>query len=109
MLPFIHLGPLTIGTFGLLMWVAFVAAYFLLQADLKRRDLAADPNTMVAVIAVAGLLGAKFWHVLESPRELAAHPLELVLSRTGFAWYGGFVAGTAMFWYFARRFRIALP
>lgn len=109
MVPYIHIGPLSLGTFGLLMWLAFVAGYFVLQADLKRRNLAADPNTMVALLALAGLFGAKLWHVLESPRELLDAPLVLLFSRTGFAWYGGFLAGTLMFFYFARRYKIALP
>jgi prolipoprotein diacylglyceryl transferase len=109
MIPYIQVGPLSIGTFGLMMWVGFVAGYFLLQADLRRRNLAADPNTMVALLAVAGLIGAKLWHVLESPRELAEAPLGLLFSRTGFAWYGGFLAGTAMFLYFARRYKVPLP
>jgi len=109
MIPYIEIGPLSLGTFGLLMWLAFVAGYFVLQADLKRRGLKADANTMVLLLAVAGLVGAKLWHVLESPRELMAEPLTLLFSRTGFAWYGGFLAGTAMFWYFARKYKIALP
>lgn len=109
MIPYIEIGPLSLGTFGLLMWLAFVAGYFVLQADLKRRGLKADANTMVLMLAVAGLVGAKLWHVLESPRELMAEPLTLLFSRTGFAWYGGFLAGTAMFWYFARKYKIALP
>ncbi|HUS18996.1 MAG TPA: prolipoprotein diacylglyceryl transferase family protein [Terriglobales bacterium] len=109
MIPFIHLGPLSLGTFGLLMWVGFLAGYFVLSADLKRRGLRADPNTIVALLAVSGLIGAKLWHVLESPDELAHAPLILLFSRTGFAWYGGFLAGTAMFLYFARRYKISLP
>ncbi len=109
MIPFLQVGPLTLGTFGLLMWVGFVAGYIVLQADLKRRNLAADPNTMVALLAVAGLFGAKLWHVLESPGDFVQAPIALLFSRTGFAWYGGFAAGTAMFFYFARRYKISLP
>lgn len=109
MIPFIQLGPLSLGTFGLLMWAGFVVGYLVLQADLKRRNLGADPNPIVAWLAVAGLVGAKLWHVLESPRELMDAPFSVLFSRTGFAWYGGFLAGTAMFWYFARRYKIAVP
>jgi len=31
-LPYIHLGQLHLGTFGIFMWLAFVAAYFVLRA-----------------------------------------------------------------------------
>lgn len=109
MIPYIQIGPLSLGTFGLLMWVGFVAGYIVLQADLKRRKLAADPNTMVALLALTGLIGAKLWHVLESPDALLEAPIAMLFSRTGFAWYGGFLAGTVMFFYFARRYKIALP
>ena len=108
MIPYIHLGPLPIGTFGLMMWLAFVAALYLWKADLERRRISADPHSMVAVIALAGLIGAKLYNVLESPAELAAHPFALIFSRTGFAWFGGFAAALAAFVYLARRNRVPL-
>src|SRR5262245_3303601 len=108
MIPYIHLGPLQLGTFGLMMWLAFLAAFFVWSADLKRRHINADPHLMVGLIALAGVIGAKLWHVLESPRELAADPFGMLFSREGFAWFGGFFAGTLMFVYFARKYKVPL-
>lgn len=88
MIPYIHLGPLTIGTFGLMMWVAFVAAFVLLTRVFERYNLAADPQVIVGLTALAGIIGAKLYHMWDTPGE----PF---LSRTGFAWFGGFLAGLA--------------
>ena len=101
LIPYIHIGPLPIGTFGLLMWVAFVAAFFLLNADFRRRKFKVDPQMVVAVVAIAGIVGAKLYHVWDTPGED-------LLSRTGFAWFGGFLAGLAALIGFALRYRIPL-
>lgn len=108
MIPYLHLGPLTLGTFGLMMWVAFMAAFFVLRADLSRRRIPGDPSTLVAIIAVAGVIGAKLWHVLERPRELAADPTGLLFDRTGFAWFGGFLFGTLALIWWAKRKKISV-
>src|SRR5438477_8613352 len=108
MYPYIHLGPITLGTFGIFMWLAFVAAFFALSADFARRQLPADPHLMTGVVALAGLAGAKLYHLLESPREFLAAPGTLFFSRTGFAWFGGFIAGILALIYFARHYRIPL-
>jgi phosphatidylglycerol---prolipoprotein diacylglyceryl transferase len=106
MIPFIHIGPISIGTFGLMMWAAFVVAFFVLDVDFRRRNFIADPQMVIGVSAVAGVAGAKLYHVLESPSELMAAPFSTIFSRSGFAWFGGFIAGLLALIYFARRYRI---
>ena len=60
---------------------------------------------------IAGILGAKLWHVIDTPADRPT--LDLLLSwnvitwfRGGFAWFGGFVCGIAVLVGFARRYRI---
>ena len=86
MLPYIHIGQFSLGTFGLMMWVAFVAAFILLDRDFRRHNIKVDPQVAVALCALAGIIGAKLYHVWDTPGE----PF---LSRTGFAWFGGFLGG----------------
>jgi phosphatidylglycerol:prolipoprotein diacylglycerol transferase len=100
-IPYIHIGSFSLGTFGLMMWVAFVAAFFLLQADFKRRNWTLDPQNVVAFCAVAGIAGAKLYHVWDTPGDA-------LFSRFGFAWFGGFIAGLATIIAFAFRYRIPL-
>src|SRR5271154_1596419 len=112
MIPFLHLGPLLVPTFGLMVAAAMVAAYYVLRADMARRGLAAkDTSTaemFVAVPALVGIVGAKVYHVLETPRELFADPVGQIFSRYGLAWFGGLIAGFVAFIWLARREKIPL-
>src|SRR5579863_10226567 len=111
MVPFLHLWRLTIPTFGLMVATAMMAAYFVLRADLERRGIAGKDSgfaeALIAVPCLAGIAGAKFYHVLEDPAFLIAHPGELI-SQYGFAWFGGLIAGTAAFVWIARHRKIPL-
>jgi phosphatidylglycerol:prolipoprotein diacylglycerol transferase len=42
---------------------------------------------------VAGIVGAKLWHVLDSPAEFQADGWSVLWSTGGFAWFGGLVGG----------------
>ena len=99
MYPFIHIGRFSIGTFGILLWLAAVAGCWVLWLNFKRWRIAADAISIVAVSTVAGVIGAKLWHVLETPHALMAHPADLLFDRAGFAWYGGLIVGIlALLW-----------
>jgi len=108
MLPYIHLGPLTLGTYGLMLATALLCGFFVLRADLNRRRLAANPETIIGLVGLAGLVGAKLWHVLESPADFFAHPMQRIFSSSGFAFYGSFLAGFLMLALLARRYRMPL-
>jgi phosphatidylglycerol:prolipoprotein diacylglycerol transferase len=98
-----------IGTFGLLLWLAAVAATIVLHRNFVRNGVDADALNVVAVVVIAGVIGAKAWHELEdvrglefAMREIAApgwhRPWEVVVGflhwfQAGFAWFGGLTAG----------------
>jgi phosphatidylglycerol---prolipoprotein diacylglyceryl transferase len=93
MIPYLHVGPLQLPTFGLMVALALITAAYVLQADFDRRGMNADAFTMITVAGLLGILGAKLYHLLETPSEFFANPLPLLLSRYGFAWFGGFLGG----------------
>ncbi|HKM67390.1 MAG TPA: prolipoprotein diacylglyceryl transferase [Candidatus Acidoferrum sp.] len=93
MIPYLHLGPLQLPTFGLMVALALITAAYVLQADFDRRGLHTDAFTMITVAGLLGIFGAKLYHLLESPAEFFADPVHLLFSRYGFAWFGGFVGG----------------
>jgi phosphatidylglycerol:prolipoprotein diacylglycerol transferase len=87
--PFIiHLGPLEVTGYGLMLMVAFVMGGWLMARQLRELDLkeeyAAD---VVAAAVVGGIIGAKLWYV-----ALTQDPGAL-FSRGGLVWYGGFLGG----------------
>jgi phosphatidylglycerol:prolipoprotein diacylglycerol transferase len=124
MIPFLHLGPLTIPTFGLMVATGLLVAAYVLQADFDRRRavLYADKKTkrtetarkndegflIIGVAGFAGLVGARLYHVLESPSDFFADPWPLLFSRYGFAWFGGFLGGLFALIILSRRLRIPL-
>lgn len=93
MYPYIHLGPLSIGTFGLLLWLAAVSAGVVLHLNFRRFAVNADAISIVALVTVLGVVGAKLWHVFEDPATLMQYPAATLFDRAGFAWYGGLLAG----------------
>jgi phosphatidylglycerol---prolipoprotein diacylglyceryl transferase len=105
MYPFIHIGPITLGTYGIMVAVALIVAFYVLQADLRRRRLAADPNVIVGLTGLAGLAGARLYHLAESPSEFLANP-RLLFSTMGFAWFGSVIAGFITLVLIARHYRI---
>jgi phosphatidylglycerol:prolipoprotein diacylglycerol transferase len=106
MYPYIHIGHFAIGTFGIMLWLAAVTGCWALQSNFKRWGIQADAITIVAFATVLGVVGAKLWHVLESPHIFLAHPLDLLLDRAGFAWFGGLVAGILALLWQGRTYRI---
>lgn len=92
MYPFFHIGRFSIGTFGLLLWLAAVCACWVLYRNFKRWKIQGDAIGVVAVVTVVGIIGAKLWHVADTPGD---HLFE----REGFAWFGGLVFGIiALMW-----------
>lgn len=106
MLPFIRIGSFSLPTFGLMLWVAAVCACWVLHKNFRRWQVSADAVGIVAVSTVAGIIGAKLWHVVETPRELIAHPAAEIFSRDGFAWFGGLVFGILALIYQGKLYKV---
>jgi phosphatidylglycerol:prolipoprotein diacylglycerol transferase len=112
MYPYLDFGPVHLGTFGLLLWLAAVVGTIVLHKNFARNAIDADALNVVALVVVLGIAGAKIWHELQDLRELQYslqiigrpgwhHPLDVVLGflswfRDGFAWFGGMTAGIAV-------------
>jgi phosphatidylglycerol:prolipoprotein diacylglycerol transferase len=92
--------------------VAMLVSFYVLRADLHRRGIAQENSGLaegfVAIPSLAGIVGAKLYHVLETPRDLLADPFGQIFSQYGFAWFGGLLAGVAAFLWLARRNKIPL-
>jgi len=89
--PFVlHLGPVELTGYGLMMMVAFLMAGWAIQLDLRQRGLDEDYAADIIIAGViGGLVGAKLWYVL-----LTRDP-DALFRRGGFVWYGGFLGAVA--------------
>jgi phosphatidylglycerol---prolipoprotein diacylglyceryl transferase len=87
--PFvIHLGPLEITGYGLMLMVAFLMGGWLIALQLRHANLKEDyAADIVAASVIGGIVGAKLWYV-----ALTGDP-DALFSRGGLVWYGGFIGG----------------
>jgi phosphatidylglycerol---prolipoprotein diacylglyceryl transferase len=125
MFPYIDIGPIHLGTFGLLLWLAAVVATVVLHKNFVRNGVDADALSVVAFVVIAGVIGAKTWHELQNVADLKyalktmgapgwKHPLDVAMEflhwfQAGFAWFGGMLAGIAMLMWQGRQARFKGP
>ena len=86
-----------------MLWLAAVAAAFVMDRGFKRAHIGlgtaegdgAGPDAvgMVAIAVVAGIVGAKLWHVLDTPIEFREMGWRVLWDSAGFAWFGGLLFG----------------
>ena len=108
MIPYLHFLHLSLPTFGLMLWLAAVVAAFVMDLSFRRAHLKADAVSMVAVTVVAGIVGAKLWHVLDTPIEFHEAGWRVLWDSAGFAWYGGLVLGISALLFQGWREKIGL-
>ena len=89
-LPF---WPHAIPTFGLMLWLAAVIGGLVLERNFRRARISADAIGMVMITVVAGIIGAKLWHVIDTPEEFREQGWRVLWDTAGFAWFGGLVFG----------------
>lgn len=85
--PFaLHLGPVELTGYGIMMMVGFLMGGWLITLELRRRGLYEEYAADITVAAVVGgIVGAKLWYWVLNGGSL--------FSRGGLVWYGGFVGG----------------
>ena len=103
---------LPIPTFGLLVASAFLIGNWVAGIE-ARRLLPRQPrdfmNNVCLIGFIAGLAGAKLFHVLEHPREFVEAPMRMLLSTGGFTIFGGLIVGILAGAIYARRQKAELP
>jgi phosphatidylglycerol---prolipoprotein diacylglyceryl transferase len=94
---------LPIPTFGVVVVTAIVIATGVARKEAQRLEalgrLPGSTHLMIGdlavVSAVAGIIGARIFHVVDHWSAFAADPATMVFSRAGFSIYGGLVFGVA--------------
>src|SRR5438105_5037722 len=95
----IKFGSFEITTFGLMMFIAFIVAGWVLARQLKRYGIDDDvASSMVMAAAIGGIVGAKIYYAI------LFHDWHLLFERAGLVWYGGMIGGAAaVSWVIVRR------
>ncbi len=106
MYPYIHIGHFNLPTFGLMLWLAAVAAAIVVERGFRRARIDADAVGIVAITVVAGIVGAKIWHVFDTPADFRELGWRVLYDPAGFAWYGGLTFGIAALVYQGWRAKI---
>ncbi|MEO8091894.1 MAG: prolipoprotein diacylglyceryl transferase [bacterium] len=112
MQPEIHIGPLTLQTFGLSFAAAFVASGWLVAKRLREWGKPGDwAYEMVFAALIGGIVGARLDFLIENYDEVSGDLLGNIFSGAGLVWYGGLIGGAigVMIWAWYRgMLRLAL-
>eukprot|EP01030_Chromulinospumella_sphaerica_P007526 gene7526-7357_t len=116
--------PLPLATFGLFVALGALAAGASFRAELKRlyeagrigpayvNGLSRPPQEVVSdfiiVVLIAGVLGARLFHILDHLEQFFADPLGMLLTRSGLSIFGGLIFGTFAGMLCARRWRLPI-
>jgi len=124
----VHMGPLQVRWYGIMYVIGFLAAYFLIKHQEKRRPMGLSPRLIQDLIfqLVVGLIvGARLGYILfyqhMNLAEYLHHPIEIIaVWHGGMSFHGGLI-GTVVagcwfskrrgfsFWAIADRVMMAVP
>src|SRR3954447_11044713 len=94
MQPELHLGPITLQTFGIAFGLGFVAAGLVLARRLREPDLPPDwAYEMIFAGLVVGVVGARFNYLFQNWDKVSNDLLGNLFSGSGLVWLGGVVGG----------------
>ncbi|MGZ4816223.1 MAG: prolipoprotein diacylglyceryl transferase [Terriglobales bacterium] len=110
MLPYIQIGPLRLWTYGLMLALGLWQGYYFFRQEVRRRRIPIDHGALMLAIAVAGVVGAKLYHVIVTTILTEHQPFAWrnVFEFGGMAWNGGLLAGFAVLAWYAHSKRVSL-
>ena len=93
MIPILFkIGPLKIGSYGVMVAIAFLVCTWLLRKEFQRKNFNPDwASTVIIIAAISGIIGARIYFILEYFDDFLEDPFGMIFSGSGLTWYGGFI------------------
>lgn len=102
------LGGEPVTSFGVMLFLSFLAAGYLLRAQMSEAGMEPDRAwDLVFAAVIGGIVGAKLYYVVLNFPRLVENP-RFLFSRGGLVWYGGFLVATAAVLYQMKRLRLPI-
>jgi phosphatidylglycerol---prolipoprotein diacylglyceryl transferase len=107
---------LPIPTFGVVVAAAIVIATSVARRETKRLEAIGKlpvrahlvVGDLALVSALAGIVGARVFYIIDHPIQFIADPAALIFSRAGFSFYGGLLFGACAGVVFLRRHAVPI-
>jgi phosphatidylglycerol:prolipoprotein diacylglycerol transferase len=89
-----HIGPLSVYSYGMMMALGFLAADYVITLECRRRGIVTEyASSIVVWAAILGISSARVLDILNNFSSYLADPKSMILSGSGFVWYGGLLGG----------------
>ncbi|MBI2486452.1 MAG: prolipoprotein diacylglyceryl transferase [Deltaproteobacteria bacterium] len=106
-----RIGDFVISSFGVMVAIAFLVAYWISSLEYKRKGLDEKLLSNVFVAAmVGGIVGAKILYLFENVPipEIIRNPIPHLFSRGGLTFYGGFFGAVLLVWIISLTSKVGL-
>ena len=103
------LGPITIYTYGVFVFLGVIASYLVCKNQADKEGISRKIFSHIFFWALVwGFLGARVVYILVEWKWFLSNPLSVILSRSGFVFYGGIVSGILTLLILAKKYKINL-
>lgn len=105
----IQFGDFGIPSFWATAFAGFVAAFFVVRAEVLRRGHSAELAYDIVLYAyVGGWVGARLFLIPTAWGIFLNDPIGFLLSGSGWVWYGGLIGGAIAMWVLSERRGISM-
>ncbi len=104
----LHIGPLVIHGYGLMIAIGILAAYLTVEYRAKKKNMKYELIFNLTIwCAIGGILGAKLLYILTQLKSIIADPSSLLGEfAEGFVVYGGIIGGIFAGYLFCRKYKL---
>ena len=105
----LKIGNFSISSFGVMVALSFLVAYWLCLKEFRRKNLSEDllGNLFLAAM-IGGIAGAKLLYLFENIpiKEILQNPVQHIFARGGLTFYGGLFGAILLTWIVAKRSKL---